>query len=283
MSDKTATAVAPVAGVVMSNLYTRPSGRRRAAGKLGVQVASVAVFLTLWQWVGGQMNPILLATPTAVVAAFFDLLQKNELQPAFLLAMGDLVIGFGLAIIVGVTIGFLVGRFRTIEQIFNPYINFMQATPLIALVPLVVVWFGIGIEARVAVVFVLSVWSIIINTATGVKGTPVALIEVGRIYHLNGIEQLRWIAFPFAVPFIFSGLRIGLGKALIGMVIAEMQVTVVGLGGLLLDYGAQFKTAYLLAAIVTASLVGVITAVALDFTVARFFPWVQATSTRREV
>lgn len=260
-----------------------PSRMRRLARNVGLQVASVTVFLVLWQWVGGQMNPILLATPTAVIAAFFDLLRQNELQGAFILAMQDLIAGYVLAIVVGIVVGVAMGRSRTIEQILNPYINFMQATPLVALVPLIVVWFGIGYEARVAVVFVLAVWSIIINTSTGVKGTPRLLMDVAEVYHLTAAEKIRSISLPFAVPYIFSGLRIALGKALIGMVIAEMEVSVVGLGGLLNTYGEEFKTAYLLAGIVTASMVGVLTAVALDVLLARAFPWVHATSARHQV
>lgn len=259
----------------------RPSAARRLSRTLGVQVASVAVFLALWQWVGGQLNPILLATPTAVLSAFVDLIQKGELQPAFLVAMEDLVVGYVLAMIVGVAIGFVMGRNRTVEQILNPYINFMLATPLVAVVPLLVVWFGIGYEARVAVVFILALWSIIINTQVGVKGTPKLLMEVGQVYHLTSLQQIRYISFPFAVPYIFAGLRIGLGKALIGMIIAEMEVSIVGLGGLVSGYGLEFKTDYLLAGIASASMVGVITAAFLDLVVARFFPWVKATSVRQ--
>lgn len=281
VSNQTATVTVPMAQQAVRG-RRRPSRLRRLGRTLGIQVVSVAVFLTLWQWVGGQMNPILLATPTAVMAAFIDLVATNQLQAAFVMAMADLTVGFALAIIVGIVVGVAMGRSRTIEQVLNPYINFMQATPLVALVPLIVVWFGIGYEARVAVVFVLAVWSIIINTSTGVKATPKILMEVAQTYHLSTFDQLRAISLPSAVPFIFSGLRIGLGKALIGMVIAEMEVSVVGLGGLLNDYGMEFKTAYLLAGIATASMVGVLTAVGLEFIQARFFPWVHATSSRHQ-
>jgi len=282
VSEQAAPVTAPAVVRSSRATYGRPSRMRRIARGVGVQVLSVTVFLLLWQWVGGQMNPILLATPTAVMAAFVDLVATNQLQSAFVMAMADLTLGFALAALVGVAVGVAMGRSRTIEQVLNPYINFMQATPLVALVPLIVVWFGIGYEARVAVVFVLGVWSIIINTSTGVKATPKLLMEVAETYHLSTLQQLRTISLPFAVPYIFSGLRIGLGKALIGMVIAEMEVSVVGLGGLLNDYGMEFKTAYLLAGIVTASMVGVITAVGLDIIMARFFPWVHATSSRHQ-
>jgi ABC-type nitrate/sulfonate/bicarbonate transport system permease component len=255
---------------------------RRLARSTAIQLVSVACFLLLWQLVGSHTNPILLATPTAVVAAFFDMVAKGQLQSGFLLAAADLVTGYLLAVVLGVAVGLAMGRSRTVEQVLNPYVNFMQATPLVALVPLVIIWLGIGFPARVAVVFLLAFWSVIINTATGVKTVPRVLVDVARVYHLSERRLMTEIALPSAVPHIFAGLRIALGKALIGMVIAEMEVSIVGLGGLLADYGNEFKTAYLMAGICTASLVGVVTAVFLEWSLARFFPWVAATSAQRD-
>jgi NitT/TauT family transport system permease protein len=236
-------------------------------------IISVVLFLLIWQVVGGRIDPILLATPVNVAKAFWDLLTSGELGPAFATAMGDLATGYLLAIVVGVAIGVLMGRSPIVERILNPYVNFFQATPLIALVPLVVIWFGVGFEARVTVTFMLAVWSIIINTATGVKETPPSLIDVGRVYKLSRWRVITGVAIPNAVPNIFAGLRIALGKALIGMVIAQMEISVTGLGGLIINYGNAFKTAYLLAAVCTASLVGVVAAAVLEV-IRRFaFPW----------
>lgn len=236
---------------------------------------SVVVFLIVWQVVGGRVDPILFATPTEVAKAFWQLLATGELGPAFGTAMGDLATGYILATVVGIGVGVVMGRNAVVERVLNPYVNFFQATPLIALVPLVVIWFGIGFEARVAVTFMLAVWSIIINTATGVKETPAPLIDVGRVYKLTRWQVIAGIAIPNAVPNIFAGLRIALGKALIGMVIAQMEISVTGLGGLIINYGNAFKTAYLLAAVCTASLVGVIAAAVLELIRRWAFPWTQ--------
>ena len=236
---------------------------------------SVVVFLGIWQIVGSHVNPILLATPTQVVRAFGDLISTGQLGPAFGQAMEDLGVGYGLAVAVGISLGIVIGRSRTVERIFNPYINFFQATPLIALVPLVVIWFGVGFEARVAVTFMLAVWSILINTSTGVRETPPTLLDVGRVYKFRRLQTIATISLPNAVPNIFAGLRIALGKALIGMIIAQMEISVTGLGGLVVNYGNEFKTAYLLAAIITASLVGVVAAAALELLRRWLFPWTQ--------
>ena len=237
---------------------------------------SLVVFFVVWQIVGGRVNPILFTTPTAVVRAFWDMLTSGVLGPAFATAMKDLAVGYVLAIVVGIVVGTLVGRSEVVERVMNPYINFFQATPLIALVPLVVIWFGVGFEARVAVTFMLAVWSVIINTATGVKQTPTSLMDVGRVYKFSRFQFIMGIELPNAVPSIFAGMRIALGKALIGMIIAQMEISVTGLGGIVVNYGNAFKTAYLLGAIVTASMVGVIAAAVLELLRRWLFPWTNA-------
>jgi ABC-type nitrate/sulfonate/bicarbonate transport system permease component len=261
-----------------------PPGRARrssrsghaALKRRGLPVLSVVVFLAIWQIVGASVDPILLATPTSVVDAFATMVRSGDLLPAFFSAMADLIVGYTLAAVVGIGAGVAIGRSETVERVMNPYINFFQATPLIALVPLVVIWFGVGFKARIFVVFLLAVWSVVINTATGVKETPRSLLDVGRVYKLTRRQSIMSIQLPNAVPSIFAGLRIGLGKALIGMVIAQMNISVSGLGGLVVDYGNAFKTAFLLAAIITASLVGVVAAAGLELLRRVLFPWTKS-------
>jgi NitT/TauT family transport system permease protein len=253
----------------------RPSFANTRAGKVALPLLSLVIFFGAWQIVGSNTNPILFTTPVKVAQAFWDLLTTGVLLPAFGGALRDLAIGYGLAAVVGITVGLAMGRSPIIERMLNPYVNFFQATPLIALVPLVIIWFGVNLEARVVVVFILAVWSIVINTTTGVKQTSPSLLDVGRIYKLNGFQVVRNVQLPNAVPHVFAGLRIALGKALIGVMIAQMEISVTGLGGIVINYGDAFKTAYLLAGVVTASAVGVVAAVALEVIRKRLFPWTE--------
>lgn len=244
-------------------------------GRIGLPVVSVLIFGLIWQYVGVHTNPILFTTPVKVGQAFWDLLKAGELWPAFYGALRDLGIGYGLAAVVGIAVGMAMGRSPVVEKMLNPYVNFFQATPLIALVPLVVIWFGVELKARVAVVFILALWSIIINTSTGVKETSPTLLDVGRIYKFNSLQVIGHVQLPNAVPHVFAGLRIALGKALIGVMIAQMEISVTGLGGIVINYGNAFKTAYLLAGVVTASLVGVLAAALLEVIRKRAFPWTE--------
>jgi ABC-type nitrate/sulfonate/bicarbonate transport system permease component len=244
-------------------------------GKILLPLISLAIFFGAWQYVGMHTNPILFTTPVKVAQAFWDLTRTGVLWPAFYGALRDLAIGYGLAAVVGIVVGLAMGRSAIVERMLNPYVNFFQATPLIALVPLVVIWFGVALEARVAVVFVLAVWSIIINTSTGVKETSPSLLDVGRIYKLTPLQAVLHVQLPNAVPHIFAGLRIALGKALIGVMIAQMEISITGLGGIVINYGNAFKTAYLLAGVVTASMVGVVAAMLLEVIRKRVFPWTE--------
>ncbi len=272
LADLTPT-VAPL-GVPGTNPPASKRSRRLLyRHKLAIPMLSLVVFLGLWQLVGSRINPILLATPSAVGHAFYDITKDGQLWPAFLRALEVLAIGFGIAAVVGIGVGVLMGRSETARRTLNPYVSFFQATPLIALTPLVVIWFGIGYQSEVAITFLLAVWSIIINTSEGVRNTPETLLDMARIYQASERSVVRNIAIPHAVPYIFAGLRIGLAKGMIGVIIGEMDISLKGLGGLITNYGDAFRTAPLLATIITSSMVGVIGTVILELLRRRLAPW----------
>lgn len=267
---------------VAANREVQPSPRtpqavmRRIIRNKGVlPVVSVIVFLLLWQAFGSTVNPILLATPTSVGDAFVQITRDGSLGPAFLHAMAVLASGFALAAVVGIALGILMGRNEAAHRVLNPYVSFFQATPLIALTPLVVIWFGIDFQAEVAITFLLAVWSIIINTEEGIRNTPQNLLDMARIYQASRWSVIRNIAVPFAIPYIFAGLRIGIAKGLVGVIIGEMDISLKGLGGLIQNYGDAFQTAELMAAIISSSLVGVLGTVVLEIIRRRIAPWAE--------
>ncbi len=242
--------------------------------RLAVPIASIVIFLSIWEIVGSMLNPITLATPEGVVRAFIDAMRSGVLEGAFVTAMEDFLTGYVLAVVVGISLGVLMGRSRIAEKALSPYISFFQAMPSIAAIPLLVIWFGVGFEARLVTTFWLAFLPVLINTYSGLRATPKTLREVSRIYHLSEFATIKRIALPGALPFVFAGLRRAVGLGMIGMLIAEMEISVKGLGGLITTYGDDLQTAYLLAGICLAAIVGVIGVALIELTRRLVFPWI---------
>lgn len=243
-----------------------------------VQLLSVVVVMTVWQLAAAKINPILMPQPSKIVLAFIDLFKKGTLQEAFIISLQDMFYGYFIAVILGLTIGVLMGRFKAIEKVMSPYISFFMATPTIALVPVVVIWFGFGLSARVFLVTTVSLWAIIINTMTGIKVTSRSMREVAHAFRLNEQQFVRWMAIPNALPYMFSGLRIALGRAVVGMIVSEMTMELTGLGGMIMIYGNAFKTAHLFAGVITSAVFAVFIAGIMDIVSDRSFPWIKGMS-----
>ena len=139
----------------------RPRLPRQMQGDTQLRVASVVLFLIAWQAVAAPMNPLLLPTPFAVLRALFDLITTGTLLGGLADSVLELAIGFGLAMAIGIGVGILMGRYRRVEVVLDPYVNFMNATPLVAIIPLIIIWLGVEFGARVVVVTMIGVWPIL--------------------------------------------------------------------------------------------------------------------------
>ena len=234
---------------------------------------AVAAFLAVWQIVGSGINPILMATPTAVAGALVELTVDGPLVEAFITAMQALLVGFVLAAAVGIALGVAMGRSPTVYRIMTPFVSFFQATPTIALLPLVVIWFGIDVGAEIAIVMIVVIWTVIVNTAEGVRNTPATLLDMARLYQVGERATVWGVAIPYSLPYIFAGLKIGIARALVGIIVAEMFVSLNGLGGLVARYGDSFRTAELIATIVTTSVVGVLCVAVIESLRKYVAPW----------
>lgn len=259
---------------------SRPRVRSRPEARslpgFGTQVLVAAGLLAAWQIVASRTNPILLPSPLAVGRAFLELAASGELGAAVIVSLRDLVAGFALAVGIGILLGFVMARSSTADRLLMPYLNLLNSTPLVALIPLIIIWFGLEFKARLVFIFLLSVWSILLNSYIGVKTTGRLLREVSRVFGLSEAQFIRWVALPHALPYIFAGLRVGLGRAIIGVLISQMQMRLTGLGGLVISYGNRFETAHLLAGVAVSSLFGVVSIGLLSLVQNRYFPWIQA-------
>jgi ABC-type nitrate/sulfonate/bicarbonate transport system permease component len=223
-----------------------------------LRLLSLACVIALWQFVGSRINPVFLSTPTAIFDAAVKVVTNGELPAAMLISLGVVFAGFGTAIVVGVPIGLLMGRSRYAEYLLDPYVNALYVVPRIALIPLIIVWLGLGVQAQIAVVFGTSVFPILISTQTGVKNVGQNLIETARSFGATEYDLVRKIIMPASVPFIMSGLRLGIGQAIIGMIVAQMFLGISGMGFMLVNYGNQFATNYVFVVVLALAALGVL-------------------------
>lgn len=222
-------------------------------------------------------NGLLMPSVPHIVAAFATLLTGGTLWSPLWISMKDLGEGLGISFVLGVALGVALGRSSTLGQMFDPIVNFFNATPMVALLPVLIVWFGLDYRARVAYVVALTILTIVINVEAGIRACPLRLHEVGVVYRLSQWQSLRWIAIPSATPYVLAGIRIAIGRAVIGMIIAEMETKEVGLGGLLNLFGNSFEMGRLLGLVLVTSIVGVVLVGVLRMIEMRWFSWVSDT------
>ncbi len=205
---------------------------------------AVVLFLAVWEWAGtsGAINPLFTSAPSRIVNAFVRLSNDGELGKDIVVSGLEFVYGFGLSIIVGIPFGILMGWYRPLNALLDPFVNFFYATPRVALLPLMIIWLGIGINSKIAVVYLGAIFAILINTITGMNALDASLIKAARSFGASDMQIFRTIAVPGSVPFILGGIRLGLGHALIGVVVGELYAATAGVGYLIAVAGNTFQT-----------------------------------------
>jgi NitT/TauT family transport system permease protein len=219
------------------------------------------------------MDSTLIPPLSHIGTAWWKLLVSGKLAANLTTSLGTLAAGFFLAATIGILIGLLMGRFRAVEHFLDLYVNALMSAPAIAFVPVLIMWFGLGVESRIAVVFLFAVFVIIINTMTGVKQVDSVLVEMARSFGAKEKEIFFKIILPAAMPAIMAGVRLGMGRAVKGMVTAEMLLTLTGIGAMIMQYGSAFATDSLFAVILTILLVAILTMRAVQWLDRRMTGW----------
>jgi NitT/TauT family transport system permease protein len=226
--------------------------------RLGVNILSIATLAVLWEVAGRMMDTTLIPPLSKIASAWLRLLMNGKLLENLAMSLWTLVAGFSLAVALGIIIGVLMGRFRQVEHFLDLYINALMSAPMTAFVPLLIMWFGLGVESRIAVVFLFAFFVIVINTMTGVKEVDRIFVEMARSFGAKELEVFFKVVLPAAMPAIMAGISIGMGRAVKGMVTAEMLLTLTGIGGMIMQYGSAFATDALFAVILTILIVAMI-------------------------
>lgn len=238
-----------------------------------LRIGSVVVVLLLWEWAGRGVNPVLLSYPTAIARAAVEITETGELPIQLLLSLRILCVGFFIACLAGIALGIVIGRYQIAEYLLDPYINALYATPTVALIPLIMLWLGLGFNAKVSIVFLVAFFPIVVNTQSGVRNISASLVDIGRVFGASEREVLSKIVVPAALPFILTGVRLAIGRAVVGMVVAEMFTAVSGLGGLLILYSNTFATAKMFVTIIVLALLGTGLTALVRLCEQRLAPW----------
>ena len=246
------------------------ASRRRQVPSWVITVVSVVSVILAWEFFGRDINPVFGSYPSAILDAAVVLVKSGKLGKALLESLQPFLVGYVLAIVIGVPLGLVTGRFRVVEAAVGIYITAGYAMPLVALVPLLVLWLGLGFKVKVAIVFLLSVFPICINTWLGVNAVPKTLIEVGKSFVASNSVILRRIILPATLPYIMAGIRLAVGRAVVAMVIAEFFTSISGLGAIIITSANNFDTATTFVPIIIIMLM----AVALNFFIGAVERWV---------
>lgn len=270
---ETLRAATPTPAVAMAVLAPEGWYQRNESKLIGG--VSVVGFMVVWQLVAFVriVPPLFMPGPLDVVEAFGELIKEGKIWNDILVSGQEVTIGYGLAIVVGIPLGLAMGWYRRFSYGMDPFVNFFYSTPRIALLPLFIIWFGIGINSKIAVIFLGAFFPIVINTLAGVRNLDPALLKVAHSFGASDLHLFRTIALPGAVPFILTGLRLGVGHAMVGVVVGELVAARAGVGLMIAVAGSTFQTAKVFAGVVIIAGAGMVLTYSIGRLESRFERW----------
>ncbi len=247
--------------------------RLQALTNIGIRLASLIVVLVLWEIFGARIDQTLFTTPSKIAVAAVGMIASGELWNYLAPSLFVLLIGLSMAVVVGVLIGVMLARYWILDLALGVYITFLYSIPSVALVPLIVLWAGFETSAKVIILFLFAFFPMAINTYQGVKNVDPKLLEVGRSFRCS--ERQLWIniILPGALPFIITGLRLAIGRGLIGMVLADLYTAISGIGYLIVRTASTYEVDKMFVPIVTLGLLGVGLTAAVRFLETSVAPW----------
>ena len=242
---------------------------------------SVIVFLVLWEFMGGAWsvyNPIpvlrmFMSAPSLVWKAGYELFSSGEIYNDLYVSGTEFFWGYVLSVVVGIPFGIAIGWYKKMSYTFDPFVNAMNATPRVALLPLIIIWLGIGIPSKIGIIFLGAVFPMLINARDGVKTTPQSLLNAAKSFGASEWRIFRTVVFPSTVPFILTGLRLGIGRALVGVLVGELYAATAGIGFMITVAGATFQTDKVFVGILIFAITGMVLTEVVDRLERRFDKW----------
>lgn len=243
-------------------IAVRPRGERtdKKWEKIVLGVGTVLVLLAVWEILTAlSVEPaILLPGPADVASAFHSMFSSSEIWTDLRVSGEEFLYGYLLAAAVGIVFGILIGWYSRVGYMLDPLVNFMYAVPRVALTPLLIIWLGIGLTSKIALVFLVAVFPVLINTSSGVRNLDPQLLRTARCFGAGDLQIFRTVALPASVPFILSGLRLAVGQSIIGVFVAELVGAQHGIGQLMTNAGDQFQTSTVFVGLIIFAVAGVV-------------------------
>jgi ABC-type nitrate/sulfonate/bicarbonate transport system permease component len=236
---------------------------------------AVAITIAIWQalWSAGKISPLFLSGPSAIVKQFRYGLTQGMLLSDMAYSGTNFAIGFALALVAGVVMGVIIGWYRRVRLVFDPFVNALYATPRIAMVPMIIIWFGVGMGSKVFIVFISAFFPILVNTVGGVRNMDRDLLRAARAYCASDWQIFTTLALPGAVPFILTGVRQGVALGLIGVVVGEMFGGSRGIGFMVAYGGQTFATDTLFVGVMIVAFAGILLTWVAERLERRFSRW----------
>jgi ABC-type nitrate/sulfonate/bicarbonate transport system permease component len=236
---------------------------------------AVLIVVGIWQaiWSMHWISPLFFSGPSAIAKAFWVSLTQGTLKADLAFSGENFAIGFGLALVSGVVLGVLVGWYRRFRFIADPFLNALYAAPRIALMPLIIIWFGIGMWSKVFIVFLSAFFPILVNTVAGIRNMDRDLLRAARAFCASDWQIFKTLAIPGSVPFILTGVRQGVAVGLIGVVVGEMLGSSEGIGFMVAYGGQTFQTDTLFVGFIIIAFAGIILTALAERLERRFSRW----------
>jgi NitT/TauT family transport system permease protein len=249
--------------------------QRPLLGTLGI-----VVVIGAWQIAAsaGWVNEEFTSSPWQVVQAGWDYVRTQAFLDDLQASARDFLVGFAIGVVAGILVGLIMGWYRKVGFLLDYAVTFAYAAPRVALVPLLIVWFGIGSKASMAMVILMTFFPAAVNTVSGVNSIDHNLLEMAKSMNVSGWRLFRTVLLPGSVPSIMSGVRLAVGTGLIGVIISEFQASTEGLGYMIANAGSNFETAQVFVGVVIVSLIGVILTQLARMLERRFDRWRPARS-----
>jgi ABC-type nitrate/sulfonate/bicarbonate transport system permease component len=243
--------------------------------RLVIGAGTLAAFLLVWQACGGSglVDPLFISSPARVAQAGFVLLHDRDFWNDLRVSGSEFILGYGAAAALAVPLGLAAGLSRRLQYLLGPFIDTLNAVPRVTLLPLIIIWLGIGIWSKVMVVFLGALIPILINTQSGVKTSEARFIRVARSFSASRLKIFSSIVLPGTVPFIFTGLKYGAGRALLGVVVGELYAATAGIGHMIAEAGNTFQTDVVFFGVLIFMATGLLVVALLDRLERRFERW----------